>query len=130
MNQEPNQQQSDFQCGFCQKPLRGRTDKKFCNDQCRNTYNNQRNRTDNNRIRNIRLALIRNRRIMKDLLEQQHITLIKRKELLILGFAFEFHTQTIPNPKGGLTYYSFDYGFSEGNNDLIRLTQLKPSHER
>jgi predicted nucleic acid-binding Zn ribbon protein len=28
-------------CENCGKPLFGRTDKRFCNDNCRNTYNRQ-----------------------------------------------------------------------------------------
>lgn len=26
-------------CAFCNKPLHGRSDQRFCNDTCRNTYN-------------------------------------------------------------------------------------------
>jgi hypothetical protein len=40
-------------CLACDKPLKGRTDKKFCDDYCRNNYNNQLKAAKNNVVRNI-----------------------------------------------------------------------------
>lgn len=31
--------ENDSQCAHCGQNLKGRTDKRFCNDTCRNTYN-------------------------------------------------------------------------------------------
>lgn len=36
----------DKQCLFCGSELKGRSDKKFCNDFCRNNYNNSRTQSD------------------------------------------------------------------------------------
>jgi len=40
-------------CLECGEPLIGRSDKKFCDDQCRNAYNNKLNRDHINLYRNI-----------------------------------------------------------------------------
>ena len=40
------------QCLECGTAIRGRADKKFCSDQCRNQYNNTLNRDANNYVRN------------------------------------------------------------------------------
>ena len=41
------------QCLECDEPLFGRVDKKFCNDQCRNAYNNRVNKTTNDFVRHV-----------------------------------------------------------------------------
>ena len=51
-------------CLDCGAVLRGRSDKKFCDDQCRNNYNNQLNSESYNLVRNINNKLKRNRRVM------------------------------------------------------------------
>uniref|UniRef100_UPI00374D4ADE DUF2116 family Zn-ribbon domain-containing protein n=2 Tax=Ferruginibacter sp. TaxID=1940288 RepID=UPI00374D4ADE len=55
-------------CLTCGKTIKGRTDKKFCDDYCRNGYNNQLKAGDNNYVRNINNALRKNRRILESLL--------------------------------------------------------------
>jgi len=45
-------------CLACNEPLMGRSDKKFCDDQCRNDYNNKLNSDENNFMR-------KNRKILK-----------------------------------------------------------------
>ena len=37
-------------CGVCTRPLRGRSDKKFCNDYCRNTFNNRKKIKSNSAV--------------------------------------------------------------------------------
>ena len=54
-------------CLACDKPVKGRTDKKFCDDFCRNKYNNQLKAGCNNYVRNINNALGKNRRILESL---------------------------------------------------------------
>jgi predicted nucleic acid-binding Zn ribbon protein len=57
-------------CPACGKPLNGRVDKRFCDDYCRNGYNNQLKSASNNLVRNINNALGKNRRILKSLLQK------------------------------------------------------------
>ena len=40
-------------CPECGDKIIGRVDKKFCSDQCRNTYNNRLNSDASNTVRNI-----------------------------------------------------------------------------
>ena len=39
------------QCPECNDPIVGRTDKKFCSDGCRNSFNNRVNKDQKNLIR-------------------------------------------------------------------------------
>ena len=52
-------------CSDCGEKLVGRADKKFCNDQCRNNFNNKVNSDTNSVMRNINNVLRKNRRIME-----------------------------------------------------------------
>ncbi|MCH5686755.1 DUF2116 family Zn-ribbon domain-containing protein [Niabella sp. W65] len=40
-------------CMACGKPVKGRSDKKFCDDYCRNAYNNRANGINSGIIRSI-----------------------------------------------------------------------------
>jgi hypothetical protein len=109
-------------CLACDKAIRGRTDKKFCDDYCRNHYNNQLNGGDNNFMRNINSVLRRNRRILADLLpDEEEMAKASRDRLLQVGFNFKYLTHTFTNKKGNVYYFCYDLGYLplEGNWYLL-----------
>jgi predicted nucleic acid-binding Zn ribbon protein len=55
-------------CMACGKAIKGRSDKKFCDDYCRNVYNNDLKSDSNNYVRNINNALHKNRRLLEEIL--------------------------------------------------------------
>ena len=61
-------------CLACGKPVKGRIDKKFCDDYCRAAYNNELKSAANNYIRNVNNALGKNRRILESLLPEGEAT--------------------------------------------------------
>ena len=104
-------------CLSCGKTVRGRSDKKFCDDHCRNQYNNQ-VRDDTGRVRTIQYLLRKNRRILIDLLAgETGERAVSREELLRNGFAFRYHTHC----SGGHKQYCYDhwYCFLDGEQVLI-----------
>ena len=80
-------------CLFCEKTLNGRADKKFCNDYCRNAYNNQLKSANNPVIRNINNILIKNRRILDAILGKEEIAKSTKEKLLHQGFNFKYFTE-------------------------------------
>jgi hypothetical protein len=108
-------------CLDCGDTLRGRTDKKFCSDQCRNNYNNRLNRDSNNYVRNVHGLLRKNRRILSDLYAEGRIR-IHRDALLALGYNFGFFTHIIETSQGLMSHYCFEYGYSEMGEDFIELS--------
>ena len=40
----PSTPSPEKQCQYCTRPLKGRTDKRFCNDDCRNNFNRAKRR--------------------------------------------------------------------------------------
>ena len=99
-------------CLTCSKPIRGRADKKFCDDNCRNSYNNHAYNISNNYIRQINRQLQKNRHILAGLLpERASQAKASYEELLERGFIFKYSTHQIPNKKGNTYHYCYDYGY-------------------
>ena len=70
------------QCPECNDPIVGRTDKKFCSDGCRNSFNNRVNKDQKNLIRNINNRLRKNWRILESLNPNQKTKSTRDKLIL------------------------------------------------
>jgi predicted nucleic acid-binding Zn ribbon protein len=115
-------------CIGCQKPVRGRTDKKFCTEHCRNNYNNQMKAADNNLIRNINNALSRNRRILQQTLgENLSIAKVDKEKLLMKGFMWRYYTHTEQNKKGNDFKFCYDLGYRIINEEQAVIVRKKAS---
>ena len=98
-------------CLACGKPVKGRADKKFCDDYCRNTYNNEAKSEANTHIRHINQVLKKNRGILEELLGEQDMTKQPKTKLINKGFQFNYHTHQYANKKGNIYYFCYEYGF-------------------
>lgn len=113
-------------CLTCGKPVKGRIDKKFCDDYCRNSYNNQLKADINNYVRKINNALSKNRRILENLfLKNGAITKTRREILIGLGFQFNYLTHTYINRKGNTYFFCYDYGYLSLDNDWCLIVKRK-----
>ena len=90
-------------CLECGAKLIGREDKKFCNDQCRNSYNNKLNRDENTVMTSINRKLRKNRRVLK-MLNPNGKAKVRRNELEKSGFNFKYFTH-VYKTKGGKDGY-------------------------
>ena len=109
-------------CLDCGAKLLGRSDKKFCSDQCRNNYNNRLNRDQNNYVRNVHAQLRRNRRILSGLYEDGHHR-IHRDALVAQGYNFTFFTHLVETKEGLQWSYCFEYGFREAGRGYLELSK-------
>ncbi|MEQ8359844.1 MAG: hypothetical protein RH860_10180 [Cytophagales bacterium] len=109
-------------CRECGEQLRGRSDQKFCSDQCRTTYNNQLNRDVSNQVRNVNNILRRNRRILENLSKNEKKR-IQRELLIQLGFNFSFHTSTFTNKNGQTYYFCYERGYVQLNEDFYFIVR-------
>lgn len=111
-------------CMACNKPVRGRSDKKFCDDYCRNAFNNQLKAGNNNYVRNINNCLRKNRRILESLLPGGEETArVNRDRLQQEGFFFKYITHTYTNKKGNTYSFCYDYGYLPLENDWFLLVR-------
>lgn len=105
------EENSTRKCPECGEKIIGRADKKFCSDQCRNTYNNRLNSDASNTVRNINNILRKNRRILKDLNKQSGKTIVNKETLLTSGFNLTYHTHTYTTKKGDVYYFCYEQGY-------------------
>jgi len=101
------EKQKCLECGF---EIIGRSDKKFCSDQCRNTYNNRLKQDSNNYVRNVNGILRKNRRILEEFnpagKAKVHFSKLKDK-----GFNFDYHTNVYRTKAGKVYYFCYEYGY-------------------
>lgn len=115
-------------CLLCQKPVAGRSDKKFCDDYCRNTYNNQQKCRLTNYVRKVNNALLKNRKLLESLLpERTDKAKVHRDQLLDLGFQFRYHTHSIAHPKGRLYFYCYEYGYAAVEPQWYLIVRTMPA---
>lgn len=111
-------------CLQCKKPLKGRSDKKFCDDYCRAAHNNELKSAANNYVRNVNNALGKNRRILESLLPNGEATVkSSRDKLMEKGFQFKYHTHLYSTKNGNTYFYCYDYGYLPLENNWYLIVK-------
>ncbi len=116
-------------CLECKETITGRIDKKFCSDQCRNTYNNRLNSDSTNHVRNINNILRKNRRILQELNPDDKARVHKDK-LLEKGFHFGYYTNMLLTKKGTTYYFCYEYGYLTLENNFYFLVINKRGRDQ
>jgi hypothetical protein len=101
-------------CLACNKTLRGRADKKFCDDYCRSNYNNLQKIKDkpDEFVKGINNTLLKNRKILLSILpETEEMAKVTANKLLEKGFVFKYHTHTYKNKKDQVYFFCYEYGY-------------------
>jgi hypothetical protein len=112
-------------CLACDKTLQGRADKKFCNDYCRNAYNNQLKSANSTVVRNINNTLIKNRRILETVLGSEEMIKTNKEKLLQQGFNFKYLTHSYTNKKGNVYFFCYEYGYLPLEHDWFLIVKRK-----
>ena len=109
-------------CLECATLLKGRADKKFCDDQCRSNYNHRLKANDYSFVNLVNQILKKNRKILKTKNPSSKIK-VKRDALLSKGFDFNFHTSTYTTKKGNVYFFCYEYGFIALENEELLLVK-------
>lgn len=116
-------------CQECGAPVHGRSDKRFCSDQCRSTHNNRRNGEPNKFVRQVNNVLRKNRRIL-DSLNPGGTVKVSAARLKDKGFDFRYFTSTGHVREGGTCYYCYDQGYVPlGKNYYLLVFHMPVSGE-
>jgi hypothetical protein len=100
----------------------GRADKKFCNDQCRNSFNNNLNKDANEYVRRVNVILRKNRRILSKLMPGEKSRTTK-EQLLLRGFNFYYYTNIYKTKQGKTYYFVYELGYLELENEDYALVR-------
>lgn len=110
------------QCLDCGANLRGRSDKKFCDDQCRSNFNNRAKSGNYQIMRPVNTILRKNYSILSRLCPGGK-TKIKKEELLRYGFDFSYHTHLHQTQSGHVYYFCYDHGYLKLNNETFLIVR-------
>ncbi len=116
------------ECPECGEKIMGRSDKKFCCDACRSAFNNRRQSTTTQQIRAINRYLQRNRNILMSLNPNNTKQIVRKDQLLSMGFNFTYYTHIYNSQNGHKYYFCYDYAYlplTEKDKYLI-VHQHKP----
>ncbi len=109
-------------CLDCKAPVKGRADKKFCDDQCRSNYNNRLQLENRSFLKQVNQILKKNREILKS----KSLTgkdRVKRALLLAKGFNFDFHTHNYTAKNGNTYTFCYEYGYLDLNDTELLLVK-------
>lgn len=108
-------------CRSCGNTIQGRADKKYCDDQCRNDFNNKLNSDQSNFMRRINNILRKNRRILHELHKNGNLQ-ISREQLFYEGYNFKYFTSYNKTSKGEKQLFCYDMGVTFLEEDLLEIT--------
>lgn len=101
-------------CIQCQGEIKGRTDKRFCNDKCRSTFNNNLKRETKKKVIKVNKVLRKNRNILESFVS----TKVSKYNLINEGFNFNYLTSINNN-----YYYCYDYGYKHIGDDVYFIVK-------
>lgn len=103
-------EKEDRKCLECKKQLRGRLDKKFCDDSCRSSFNNAKNRVKNALIQRTNAQLRKNYQILSKYNTSDKTTVVKQT-LALEGFNFKLFTSIYITKANKVYYFIYDQGY-------------------
>ncbi|MCX2746147.1 hypothetical protein OO013_19870 [Mangrovivirga sp. M17] len=98
-------------CKQCGQNLTGRSDKQFCDTNCKSAYHYQNNNHEEMMIRDLTRYVRNNRRILKTL-SYKGKTIVRKSVLDSMGFRFENFSSIYVTQKGVVYYLCFNYAFT------------------
>jgi len=112
-------------CNFCGEVIKGRADKKFCDDQCRTGYNNKL-KTDSPQVRHINTILRKNRKILAEFADNDEgKSRVGIKKLAERGFNFTYFTHLYTTKQGSTYYFCYEYGYLKLEGDYYMVVKRK-----
>lgn len=120
-------------CRQCGREMHGRSDKKYCNDDCRNIFNNTKHQhSETPYVKGITSTLRKNRKVLLTIAPANRNWIIVSQVVLTrLGFNFYYHTHSTPIGSKILTCcFEVGYFHLENSNVLIIRTAKLPENRK
>jgi len=99
-------------CLFCNTEIKGRSDKRFCDSQCKSAYHNQTPDSKEAFIKKVNKQLRKNRKALRQACPKGKAT-VKMDFLTSLGMDFRYLTHTWKNSNKDIYYFCYDYGYTK-----------------
>ncbi len=116
-------------CKICKSPLKGRSDKIFCSNHCKNYYHLRLRKATDLVVADINAILHRNRCILLEILgKNKSQKKIPRLALEKKKFRFKYHTHSYLNSKGKYYYFLYDLAWMEFTDQEILIIRKDSTH--
>ena len=112
-------------CRFCGKPVRGRSDKLYCDVTCKNGFHNLAQREDRRDVQHIDRILKHNRKVLKSILGTRPKAKVHKAELIRRGLQFDFHTHVQMHAKRENVTCCYEYGYLSLGGEKTLVVKIK-----
>jgi len=112
-------------CITCGEIIVGRSDKKYCSDQCRYIFNNKTKRKNEKLILDINKILRKNRRILQQV-NPEGKTTIRTEYLSKMGFDFRYYTHTYVTKNKNEYRFCYEFGYFKIDNIKTLIINWQP----
>ena len=112
-------------CKTCGAKLIGRSDKKFCDAQCRSSFNSREKRKHEQLILEINKTLRKNRKILKQF-NPEGKTTIRKEYLDKLGYDYRYHTHSYSTKSNNTYHFCYDYGYFIIDDEKVLIVNWQP----
>jgi hypothetical protein len=112
-------------CLNCKKPIKkGRADRKYCDEGCKNEYHNNQKSITRMEILRIDAALRNNRRILRKVLGTKTEEIVRKETLLKMGFEFTYHTHHVISTYQSNEYiFCYNYGYWKMEEEKFKIVK-------
>lgn len=112
-------------CLNCGEEIKkGRADRKFCDEGCKNEYHNNQKGNARQEILRIEKALKKNLQILKKVLGTKKEEILKRETLDKMGYNFKYHTHhEISTMKNYEYTFCYNYGYRTVEDDNVKVVK-------
>lgn len=116
-------------CLHCGSEIKGRSDKKYCDDQCRSNFNNQQYSNSLSAVRNINYILRRNRQVLVGFVNGNKSSKVSFQVLVKKGFNPSYFTHTRVSSKGAEFRICYDVAFRILDGDMCHIVGCQAVNE-
>lgn len=109
-------------CLECGNAFVGRSDKKFCDTDCRSSFHNKKMRSSRIYVHLVHKKLRINRCILQSQFGQKK-TNVNHHDLLRKGFDFDYMTNIYDTQKGKRYIFCYDFGYLSLDNDRYAIVK-------
>ena len=118
---------STRKCKYCDQLIdlsKGRRDRQFCDERCKNAYHNKIAFEEEKEAKRINKILKRNRDILKKIISRKDKNEITRERLLKAGFDFTYHTHHKFTIHNNYQYtFCYDYGYRPVKAEIYKIVK-------
>ena len=116
-------------CPICNGPVLGRSDKRFCSNQCRTHHHNLLLRDEYAPVKRINKILRKNRTVLMKYHQSNALKVLSNK-MKYDGIDFSFFTHIKSDAKNHPIIFCYDYGYQMINHDEYQILHLNSIHHR